>query len=303
MRFSSRQSMAQTQTTARFFLRLIGSACFADTDAIGRDEEQDGGDPGDGIGHTNAHKAPEMDKEQGSDDTADELGGTGKRSDKAFADPLQGVAEDVDRSEQDIERALPEEELLSVAEDFIIMRGDVGAQVGIEEELHERLVQSDGKNKPDADADRRIHHSHKHALADTVISACAIVLTRISRHGGTEGDESLRGDRVDLGSGGIRRDHAGKRSIQSVERSLLHHTADRGNGELQCHGQSLSKMPARKMPIPLKVRLCGTKDGIAVQSEKQAERTRDELREHGGKRRPLVVHAEYENEQKVQSDV
>ena len=103
MRFSSRQSMAQTQTTAGFFLRLICSACFADTDAIGRDEEQDGGDPGDGIGHTNAHKAPEMDKEQGCNDTSDELGGTCKRSDKAFADPLQGVAEDVDRSEQDIE--------------------------------------------------------------------------------------------------------------------------------------------------------------------------------------------------------
>ena len=103
MRFSSRQSMAQTQTTAGFFLRLICSACFADTDAIGRDEEDNGSDPGGNVRRADPRKAPELYKEQGCNDTSDELGCTGKRSDKAFADPLQGVAEDVDRSEQDIE--------------------------------------------------------------------------------------------------------------------------------------------------------------------------------------------------------
>ena len=144
------------------------------------------------------------------------------------------------------------------------MRGDARAQIGIEKELHEGAAQHDVEQGGDGDARGGIHHPHEHALFDAAVFARAVILPRIRRHGGAERRKRLRGDAVDFGGGGVRRHHAGKGRVQPVERRLLHHAADGGDGELQRHGKPLREVHARKACVPPKVRPAGAQKGVAL---------------------------------------
>ena len=275
----------------------------AHADVIGDDKKHRSRHPGCRIRGTDARKTPDPDEHKRRDDARRKLRHSGKSGDKTLADALQRIAVDVDGPEEEIEGTLPQKIFPAVGDHLIVMRGDVGAQVGIEEEAHERLAQRHIEHEAYAHADKAVQHAHFHALADAPVLARPVVLPRIRRHCGAERNERLRGNAVDLGSGSVRRDYPGQRSIQSVERRLLHHAADRRNGKLQRHGKSLRKMPARQAEIPSEVGAAGAQQRIAAQRKDQAADARDELRKHGGERRARIVHAEREDEQKVQPDI
>ena len=266
-------------------------------------EEHDRGDPRDGIGRTDARKAPQLCKDEGRKHPARQLRDARERRDGALADALQRVAVDVDGAEEGIERALPDEILPSVGDDLRIVRGDVGAEVGVEEEFHQRFAQADGERKPEDGAREHIDHARRNALPDARVLLRAVVLPRERRHGGAERGKRLVGDVVDLGRRGVRRHDARHGAVQPVERRLLDDAADRRDGKLQRHREPDREMPRREAAVPAEMRSLGAQDGIAPQRKGKARPARDELREDGRERRAAVVHMKAEDEPEVQPDV
>lgn len=281
---------------AGYIARMLRPLCAAHTQRIRRDEEGDRGDPGSGVGDADARKSPQPHEEEGGNDAPRQLRDTREGGDKAPADALQRVAIDVDGAEKEIEGTLPEQVLPAVGDHLFIVRRDVGAQICVEKETHERLAQPHVKDKGKCYADNAVQHPDEDALADTAEVARAVVLPRIRRHGGADRNKGLRGDAVDLGGGGVRRDNAGQGRIQPVKRRLLHDAADRRDGELQRHGKTLRQVRPREADIPGKVPLGRPQERIAADGDGKAERARNELGKHRGDRRARIVHVEREDE-------
>ena len=97
-------------------LFLLSDPAHAQT--VRRDKERNGRDPCGGVGDADPREPPEPDEQQGGDDAPRELRDSGKGGNEAPADPLQRVAVDVDRAEEDIKRTLPEQILPAVGDDL-----------------------------------------------------------------------------------------------------------------------------------------------------------------------------------------
>ena len=275
----------------------------AHDDDISRNEEHHGGDPRDGVGGANAGKSPDAHEHERRENAPRQLRDARKRRDRALADALQRVAENEDRAEEGIERALPQQILPAVADDRVVIVRNVRAQIGIEKELHERFAQPDGEGEPDDRARQHVDHAHKDAAADAPVLPRAVVLGGIGGERRSERGKRLIGDVIDLRRGGVRRDRPGIGGVQPVERGLLHDAADGGDGELQRHGQPDGKMPHREAGIPSEIRPSWTERGIAAERIDKARRARNELREHGGDRRAAVMPSESDDKGEIQPHI
>ena len=270
---------------------------------IGDEQENIRRQPCHGVGKADARKSPQIDEHERRDHPADDLGHAREHGDRALSDPLQRVAVDEDRAEEQITPALEEEELLAVREHVVVIQREIPSVFLVEEKPDERIVQPDTEGKPDRRADRRVYHAHEHALAHAVHAPRAVVLPRIHRHRRTQRGKRLRSDVIDLGGGGICRDHARHRRVEGVERRLLHDAPDRRDGELQRHGQPHRDMSARELPVPGEIRTVNAELRITLVHVDEAQQSRNELADDSRHRRAVIIHFEPDDEREIQPHI